>query len=240
MYIICKTDIGRKRDLNEDYVLYFKSKNYNLLIVADGMGGHNGGEVASRLACLSVRDYIYNNYNSIEDKQELLRDAIVYANKQVYETSIENDKLKGMGTTITCCLLTGNSVIVGHVGDSRGYRITKDYIKKITEDHSFVQQLINNGTITPEEAIHHPQKNLITRAIGSDEYVMVDIIEFELLDGEIILLCTDGLTNYISDDEIKTVVLESENPVKDLIDLANERGGADNISVVLAQKEVGR
>lgn len=240
MYIICKTDIGRKRDLNEDYVLYFKSHNYNLIMVADGMGGHNGGEVASKLACLSIRDFVYNNYNSYEDKQELLRDAFVLANKKVYEASVESEKLKGMGTTVTCCLLMGENVVVGHVGDSRGYRITKDYINKFTEDHSFVQQLINNGTITPEEAKHHPQKNLITRAIGADEYVVVDISEFQLNDGEIILLCTDGLTNYISEEEIKIIVLESENPVKALIDLANERGGADNISVVMAQKEVGK
>ncbi|CDF57891.1 Stp1/IreP family PP2C-type Ser/Thr phosphatase [Thermobrachium celere] len=240
MYIFCKTDIGKKRELNEDYVLVFKSPNYQLLIVADGMGGHNGGEVASEIAATSIRQYIFDNFSNTEDKTELLRDAIVFANKEVYRISQQNNKLSGMGTTVTCCLLIGNRAIVGHVGDSRAYRITKDYIIKVTEDHSFVQQLINKGTITQEEAANHPQKNVITRAIGVDEYVIVDIIDFELKDDETILLCTDGLTNYISEGEIKDIVLNESDPVRVLIDKANERGGADNISVIVAQKEVGK
>ncbi|SHF31916.1 MULTISPECIES: Stp1/IreP family PP2C-type Ser/Thr phosphatase [Caloramator] len=240
MYIFCKTDIGKKRELNEDYVLVFKSPNYSLMIVADGMGGHNGGEVASEIASTTIKEYIFNNFSKTEDKLELVRDAIVYANSVVYKISKENDNLRGMGTTITCCLLLDKRAIIGHVGDSRAYRITDDYIIKVTEDHSFVQQLINKGTITKEEAVNHPQKNLITRAIGVDEYVMVDIVDFELKDNEIILLCTDGLTNYISEEEIKEIVLKEKDPIKTLIDTANERGGADNISVIVAQKEVGK
>lgn len=240
MYIFCKTDIGKKRELNEDYVLVFKSPNYSLMIVADGMGGHNGGEVASEIASTSIREYIFKNFNTTEDKLELVRDAIVHANSVVYKVSKQNNNLKGMGTTITCCLLYDKKAIIGHVGDSRAYRITEEYITKVTEDHSFVQQLINKGTITQEEAANHPQKNLITRAIGVDEYVMVDIVDFELKDNEIILLCTDGLTNYISEQEIKEIVLNENDPVKTLIDTANERGGADNISVIIAQKEVGK
>lgn len=238
MYIKCKTDRGRIRERNEDYVLTLRSNYYSLLIAADGMGGHNGGEVASRIASVTVRDFVFQNFSLYDDKEELLRDAILKANEETYKKSQSDEGLRGMGTTLTCCLMLDNWYYIGHVGDSRAYIVDDGGIKKITQDHSFVQQLIDNGSITENEAVNHPNRNVITRSIGTEEHVVIDTKIGSLGAGDVIILCTDGLTGYLSSSEILDIIaLKKEDAVDDLVKLANERGGSDNISVIIARKE---
>lgn len=238
MFIRCKTDRGRIREVNEDYVLTLMSSNYSLLIAADGMGGANAGEVASRMASVAIRNFVFENFNFYKDKEELLRDAIIKSNEETYKRSLEDDRLNGMGTTMTCCLLVDNWYYIGHVGDSRAYVINKNGITKITLDHSYVQQLIDNGSITESEAINHPNRNVITRCIGTEEYVVIDTKIGSFNAKDIMVLCTDGLTGYVNSNEILDIIsLKQEDAVEDLIKLANERGGSDNISVIIARKE---
>lgn len=237
MYIKCKTDVGKVRDINEDYVLSLKGDKYWLLIIADGMGGHNAGEIASRMAATTIRNFVYGNFKDYTDKEELIRDAILKSNSEVFEESCKNDGCKGMGTTITCCLFFEEKLYLGHVGDSRAYIINQYGINKITEDHSFVQQLINNGSITENEAFSHPKRNIITRAIGTERYVIVDTKIFDIENGDLILMCTDGLTSYVNNEELRQIVLDmKENAVEKLVDLAIDRGGRDNISLIIARR----
>lgn len=237
MLIECRTDKGKIRDINEDYITVFKTNKYSLIIVADGMGGHNAGEIASKMASLAIRDYVAENFIVYDDKEELLRDALLKANTIVYKESLNNSEYNGMGTTITCCLISNCDLYFGHVGDSRAYIVNKNGIKKITEDHSFVQELINKGTISENEAFAHPQRNLITRAIGIEEYVAIDT-KHETFDKEdYLLLCTDGLTSYLNNEEIKDIIIQNGlGAVDKFIDIANERGGSDNISVIIAKR----
>jgi PPM family protein phosphatase len=238
MFIKCKTDKGMVRANNQDYVLSFRSSKYTLLIVADGMGGHNAGEIASKLAATTIRDYIFENYLNYEDKEELLRDAIVKSNSIIFENQSENEELRGMGTTSTCCIISNENLYIGHVGDSRAYLIGKEGIRKITIDHSYVQELIKNGSITEDEAQNHPKRNLITRAVGTEQTVIVDTKTETIQNTDIILICSDGLTSYVNNEEICEIVLsEKDEAVEKLVKLANERGGSDNISVIIAGLE---
>ena len=208
MEVFAKTDIGRERELNEDY--YYipdKKSDIQIYILADGMGGYNGGEIASKLATTSVKTYIEKNIKEIahEDKEnivELLKNAIEYANKTVYKKSKENKELEGMGTTLEVCLIYNNRVYIGHIGDSRVYRMRKTVIQKITQDHSYVQKLVKDGTITKEEAVNHPRKNMLMKALGCEETVEPDIIVKSILEEDIIVMTSDGLTNLITDEEI--------------------------------------
>ena len=241
VYIKCKTDKGIKRTNNQDYVLSLRGSKYDLLVVADGMGGHNAGEIASKLAATTIRDFIFENYNAYGDKEELIRDAIVKSNGIIFTQQLNNDDLKGMGTTTTCCIIIGNEVVVGHVGDSRAYIVGEHGIRKITVDHSFVQALIKNGSITEDEAFNHPKRNLITRAVGTEAQVEVDTTKTKIEPSDIIFMCSDGLTSYINNDEIFEIIKDKkENAIEDLVRLANERGGSDNISVIIASQEVER
>jgi PPM family protein phosphatase len=238
VFIKCKTDKGMLRGNNQDYVLSFRSSKYTLLIVADGMGGHNAGEIASKLAATTIRDFIFEKYIKYEDKEELIRDAIIKSNSNIYLEQNENEDLKGMGTTTTCCLILGNNLFIGHVGDSRAYIINSEGIRKITEDHSFVQELIKNGTITEDEAQKHPQRNLITRAVGTEQNIVVDTKIESINNKDIIMICSDGLTSYVNNEEICEIVLNRKvEAVDELVQLANERGGSDNISVIIAGME---
>lgn len=238
MNIKCKTDKGRIRENNQDYVVTLKGKKYILLIVADGMGGHNAGEIASKSACITIRDYIFKNFDGYESIENLIKDSIVAANEEVYKKSLSNKNFNGMGTTVTCSLIYKDNIYIGHVGDSRAYLINKVGIVKITQDHSYVQELIDNGSITEKEAINHPQRNIITRAVGTEMDVTIDIKMMNINKGDYILICTDGLTNYINNDEIFEIVSSNKkNAVDELINLAKERGGSDNISIIIAGKE---
>lgn len=165
-----KSDVGKVREINEDYYSISDSLDeIQLYMLADGMGGYNGGEIASKLAIQSAKSYIENNFKEIEkDKDsiiQLVASSMEYANMVVYEKAQENKELEGMGTTLEICLIYNNRAFIGHVGDSRIYRIRKEFMRKLTQDHSYVQKLVKDGTITKEEAVHHPQKNMLMKAL---------------------------------------------------------------------------
>lgn len=239
MQVFANTDIGRERQVNEDYFYISPEDSFlKVYIIADGMGGYNAGEVASKLATNAVKSYIYKYLDSKENSREqivkLLTDAIEYANTVVYNASISKKELNGMGTTLDVCLIYNNKVYVGHIGDSRVYRIRQNFMRKITKDHSYVQTLIEDGTITKEEAFSHPKKNMLTKALGCAEKVEPDIYVKTFIDGDILLMTTDGLTNMIKEDEICRIIGEDVRlAVNKLIYKANQNGGIDNITVII-------
>lgn len=234
-----KTDKGQVREMNQDY--YYISTSLDevqLYILADGMGGYNGGEIASSLAVQTAKNYIENNFKEIEkDKDsiiQLLGSSMEYANMVVYEKAKENPELQGMGTTLEICLIYNNKVYIGHVGDSRIYRIRKQFIRKLTQDHSYVQKLVKEGTITKEQAQHHPQKNMLMKALGCNAFVEPDVMVKGFLKDDILIMCSDGLTNLVDQTTIFEMASKNiEQATKDLVQLANERGGYDNITVVI-------
>lgn len=232
-----KSDKGKVRKLNEDYAGFLEEKDFKVYIVADGMGGHNAGEVASKLAVDSVIDYI----KSKESLDGALKDSVIYANKRIYELSREEKTYGGMGTTLTACLIRKNVIEIANVGDSCCFGIRDNEIVKLTKDHSLVQELIDLGSITEEEGRNHPKKNIITRALGTDKNVDVDIFTIEVNKYKNFLICSDGLTNEVSKEDALNIVTNSNDlnqASENLISLANERGGRDNITVLLFGGEV--
>ena len=234
-----KSDIGKVREINQDY--YYISDSLDevqLYMLADGMGGYNGGEIASKLAITSAKSYIENNFKQIEkDKESIIQlvgSSMEYANMIVYEKSKEKQELEGMGTTLEICLIYNNKAYIGHVGDSRIYRIRKDVIRKLTKDHSYVQKLIEDKKITREEAKSHPKKNMLTKALGCTPYVEPDIRARNFERGDIFIMCSDGLTNMVDEKRIYELVTQDINKAADeLIKEANEAGGYDNITVII-------
>ena len=200
--------------------------------------GYKGGEVASKLAVESARNYIKNNFsNNFTEKEEILKlvaNAIEYANMVVYEKSKEVQELEGMGTTLEVCLIYNNKAYIGHVGDSRIYRIRKDFIRKLTQDHSYVQKLVKDGTITKEEAETHPKKNMLMKALGCNAFVEPDVSVKGFLREDILIMTSDGLTNMVKQEDIFNIAKGNieKAPIK-LVELANENGGLDNITVVV-------
>lgn len=239
MRILGKTDIGRARDMNQDYFFASEERDLpKLFIVADGMGGYKGGEIASSLAVNITKNYILNNLKDTpRDKESILnlvRSAIEYANLIIYERACEDKDLQDMGTTLDVCLIYNNKLYIGHVGDSRIYRIRKNIMRKLTKDHSYVETLIKDGSITKEEAYNHPKKNMLTKALGCSTLVEPDIMYRAFLKDDIILMCSDGLTNMLKDNEIYKILLDNpENPVEALINKANKLGGYDNITTII-------
>jgi len=239
MKVFAKSDVGKAREINEDY--YFVSEptdEIKIFILADGMGGYNGGEIASKLATSSAKSYIVNNFNKIEHDREsilnLIKNAVEYANMVVYEKSKQDKELDGMGTTLDVCLIYNNKVYIGHVGDSRVYRLRKEFFRRLTTDHSYVQQLLKDGTITKEEAYNHPKKNMLTKALGCTPYVEPDVLVKGFLKGDILLMTSDGLTNMLKDEEIYNIIKNNpESAHEMLVSKANELGGYDNITVVI-------
>ncbi len=223
------TDTGRRRRRNEDsYVL-----DPPLFAVADGMGGAQAGEVASRLAAAAFHEYREADELEPERRVEAL---VQEANRRVYERSREDANASGMGTTVTAALVEGDSVAIAHVGDSRAYRIRGDALEQLTEDHSLVADLMRSGRLTPEEAEAHPQRSVITRALGTDPEVDVDTFAVGLKPDDVFLLCSDGLTTMVPDEEILRIVHESsslDRAARALVKAANKRGGEDNVTVVL-------
>lgn len=237
MKAFAKTDIGKAREINQDYYYISTTDKLNLYILADGMGGYNGGEVASKLAIDSVKKYIENNFEKEKETKEsilnLIKSAIEYANIIVYEKSKEVKELEGMGTTLDVCLIYNNKIFIGHVGDSRIYRIRQNVMRKLTKDHSYVQKLIEDGTITREEAMTHPKKNMLMKALGCTPYVEPDVRARNYIVGDILIMCSDGLTNMVKEEEIyKTVIEDAVEAPKKLIEQANKLGGYDNITVI--------
>lgn len=229
------TDKGNVRELNEDFLSYCREDEFSIYVVGDGMGGHNAGEVASKRAVESIICFIKENYGVVP-LDSLLKDAILHANAKIYNMSQESTGLSGMGTTITAILEVKNMVYIANVGDSACFGINENGIKKLTKDHSLVQELIDSGCITEGEAKKHPRKNIITRAIGTNSNVDVDVSKVDRHEYKAYLLCTDGLSNDVDEDEIWKKVIKAEdfdNACKDLVEMAKERGGRDNITVLV-------
>lgn len=233
------SDVGNYRPINEDSVGYYVDNNIGIYVIADGMGGHNAGEVASKLAVNTIIEYFKKHIDFKELKIEL-ENAIRHANEKIYELSKENNKMDGMGTTVTACLTRGKEAVIANVGDSSCYVIHKDdKIKKITKDHSLVQQLLDNGSITEEEALCHPNKNIITRALGTYATVEVDTFTLDLNNIEKLILCSDGLTNDVTPREMYDIIIKNSNEesCRLLVELSKKKGGRDNISVIVFEGE---
>lgn len=229
------TDIGNYRETNEDFVDYDITREYGFYIVCDGIGGHRAGEIASREAVELIKNYIREFYNR-SIAPHILESAIQKANREVFRMSSENESYSGMGTTITCALDVGNEVYVAHAGDSSAYLIKDDRIAKLTRDHSLVQEMVDGGTLTEEEMVHHPQKNIITRSLGTHDELKLDILEVEKEHFDHMLLCTDGLTDYVTQEEMLAAHLaqpDKKKFVEQLVDLAKARGSQDNISLLI-------
>ena len=232
------TDIGRKREINQDYVFATDEtigNLPNLLVVADGMGGHRAGDFASRFTVEVLAEEVQNCQET--HPETILGNSIQAANERLLEEAEKDNRLEGMGTTLVAATIMDHVLYFANVGDSRLYLINKE-IRQLSKDHSMVEEMVRLGGLTEEEAKHHPDKNIITRAIGVKQKVEPDFFEYRLKGGDIILMCSDGLTNMVDDDEIFQIVKSARDiveAVESLIQRANENGGSDNIGVVLAQ-----
>lgn len=235
------SDKGRVRDLNEDSyrVITGQKEVPNTFIIADGMGGHSSGEVASDMAVEFAKNYILNNSKLFSNEESILDEIKVLmeeANKAIYEKASKSKETLGMGTTFIIAIALNNKLYIGHVGDSRVYLIRNDSIKRLTIDHSYIEELVKNGSITREEAQNHPKKNIITRALGSNNNVLVDTLSSCIDENDIFVLCTDGLTNMLPEYKIMEIILENDDlndSCNELVKLANEKGGDDNITIII-------
>ena len=238
----CLTDVGVKRNMNQDFV-YASDEPVgplpNLYIVADGMGGHNAGDFASRCAVETMVGYI--EHTPQQGAVPVLREAITRANSAILAQSLSDRSMEGMGTTVVAACVIGDSLYVANVGDSRLY-VMDDRIEQITKDHSLVEEMVRLGTIRKEEARNHPEKNIITRAVGVRNSVKIEFFDVGLNPGDKVLLCSDGLTNMVEDRQILRLVDAQESleeAVQTLVDTANKNGGNDNISVILLEPMAG-
>ena len=236
------TDVGMKREINEDSI--FLDAGLGLLILADGMGGHASGEVASAMAVASIQDALGLvdgarpdwTETGGEQLQEKIDTATVAANAAIHSAAGMDARYQGMGTTVVLAICNGKSLVYGHVGDSRLYRLRKGSLKQLTRDHSLISDLVEKGFYTEEEAKSATQKNVITRALGNEDTVKVDTAQTSLKKGDIYLLCSDGLTDLVDDEEIAEIIENRSSldaACKALVDSANASGGKDNVSVIL-------
>jgi serine/threonine protein phosphatase PrpC len=224
-----RTDPGRRRRRNEDAYVVAPP----LFAVADGMGGAQAGEVAARLATAAFREY--HEADELPGEERLAA-IIQEANRRIYERARVDTEVSGMGTTVTAALLEAGRIVIGHVGDSRAYRLRSGRLEQLTDDHSLVADLVRGGRISPQEAETHPQRSVITRALGTDPEVDVDSLAVDAESGDVYLICSDGLTTMIGDEEILAILGRAkslESAGKDLVKAANRRGGEDNVTVVL-------
>jgi PPM family protein phosphatase len=223
-----RTDVGRQRSVNEDSLVLAPP----FFAVADGMGGAKAGEVASAMAAGTFE----GESDSGEPAEAQLTRILREANRRIYELAVSDDSHRGMGTTVTAAKVTGDEVSLGHVGDSRAYRLRDGELEQVTRDHSLVAELERSGQITPEAAEHHPQRSIITRALGPEPDVQVDTYTLAGRDGDLFLICSDGLTSMISDEELGSILRSSdslEEAAESLVRAANQSGGKDNITVVM-------
>ncbi|HSR62552.1 MAG TPA: Stp1/IreP family PP2C-type Ser/Thr phosphatase [Gammaproteobacteria bacterium] len=252
--IVNVSDVGRKRPHNEDSTA--SNSDIGIFVLADGMGGYKAGEVASAIAVMTILDDVGTGLKKVPSgsgnggigggfsyHSDLVKKAIDHANSNIYQLAQSESDCEGMGTTVVIGLVCGDRISIGNVGDSRLYRLRNNQFEQITKDHSLIQELIDRGFYTPEEAAEKTPRNLVTRALGLDAGVEVDIIEDQVLPGDIYLLCSDGLNDMVNDEEIHlTLSKYSANLVRaadELVRMANSNGGKDNISVVLVRvKEI--
>ncbi len=232
-----ETDVGNKRTFNEDSVGYYEEEDFGIFVIADGMGGHNAGEVASKIAIDTIIEYVINHKKD-RSEEEILNEAILSANRKIYRESLLNESCNGMGTTLVGAFVRGNNLTMVNIGDSRGYILKDGQLVKVTKDHSLVQELLDNGTITNEEAKNHPNKNVITRALGTNPVVTADYYSLDIRGVSKILLCSDGLTNEVSEEDIFRVLQGyNDNQCMELINMSKKNGGRDNISIIIFKGE---
>jgi protein phosphatase len=245
--VVRLTDVGKVRDHNEDAVA--SDLSIGLLALADGMGGYRAGEVASEIAVLLIASEITQSLldkshagqasSDLRPEAQLLVNAVARANAAIYQISQDQPQCAGMGTTLVAGVFADNKLVVGHIGDSRMYRLRASQLTQLTEDHSLVQEQINAGLITQEQAKISSNKNLVTRALGIETEVELELQQFDVEIGDYYLLCSDGLSDLVSDTEIAEILLEANGNIthaaNQLIHTANEHGGVDNISVMLAK-----
>ncbi|WP_099203062.1 Stp1/IreP family PP2C-type Ser/Thr phosphatase [Miniphocaeibacter massiliensis] len=240
MQIYSSTDIGLQRKLNEDYYDNYVTDDFALMVVADGMGGHNAGEIASELAVKSFIYFFKENLDKFDNYQDLIKECISYSNGIIYDESHNNEDLLNMGTTIVVALVKGNSLYIANVGDSRAYFLNEYGFRQLSKDHSLVNDLLLSGTITEEEARNYVQKNVITKSLGAEEKVEPEMLAIDIEKNDMVLLCTDGLNGMLEDFEIQEILkkdLTLEEKVNELIDLSLDRGGFDNITISLLEIE---
>lgn len=245
MFVGVCSDVGKMRDVNQDSFYRCEMKDFPLFVVADGMGGHKAGEIASRIVIQTVEEMVNAHKDEILSNDleitKFIKDTLVLSNNKVFEESNSVAEYKGMGTTVTMAFIRDYKLYIGHIGDSRAYLLRGNEIVQLTQDHSLVAELVRNGSITEKEAVNHPQKNIITRALGTDFEIEIDISSREVQDGDIVLLCSDGLTNMVTDDMVKDIILRPDDiqtRCNLLIKTANKFGGHDNITAILI--EVGK
>ncbi|KDE24643.1 protein phosphatase [Bacillus subtilis] len=242
MLTALKTDTGKIRQHNEDDAGIFKGKDeFILAVVADGMGGHLAGDVASKMAVKAMGEK-WNEAETIptapSECEKWLIQQILSVNSKIYDHAQAHEECQGMGTTIVCALFTGKTVSVAHIGDSRCYLLQDGDFVQVTEDHSLVNELVRTGEISREDAEHHPRKNVLTKALGTDQSVSIDTRSFDIEPGDKLLLCSDGLTNKVEGTELKDILQSDSAPqekVNLLVDKANQNGGEDNITAVLLE-----
>lgn len=238
------TDPGKVRSHNEDSVTIINNdKQEFVLAIADGMGGHKAGEVASTIAIEHIRNSFYklDTMGTKEEAIEWLRKIVKEINAEIFAYAKDNPESKGLGTTLVIAIKTNDYILYGNIGDSSGYVIKNNTIHKVTKDHTYVGMLLNNGRLTEEEALNHPGKNLLTRALGANDPIEIDIFDVDTsVKG--LFLCSDGLTNMLTDEQIEKILnsnLQIEEAVIKLVKKANSRGGTDNISIEYLKKESG-
>lgn len=246
---IVKSHVGHVREVNEDYADVFVSEDGHILlaVVADGMGGHQAGDVASKMTVEMLQSSFEGVSSQAEsfEWQHWLKQTIIAANRLIYEHSQKDDELHGMGTTVVACIFLEKRFVVAHVGDSRMYIYDGQQMSMLTEDHSLVQELIQSGQISEDEAVIHPQRNVITRALGTEKEIEVDVHEFDYTNYAQankmrFLLCSDGLTGMVKEDVISRTLAQEdklERQASQLLDLALSGGGDDNITIVLIEKD---
>lgn len=232
------SDTGLVRTNNEDYFYVPESLEKPLFIVADGIGGQNYGEIASKMAVKTIVDNIkeHSYYGSLDELEEDFVKSITLTNETVFSKSNSNENFKGMGTTLTILYFFGESILIGHVGDSRVYAIGDKKIKQLTDDDTYVNSLVNMGAISQNEAEVHPKRNIITNAIGTDIKADISLVQYNYTEGEYILMCTDGLTDMVSNEEIYETIMKYKNPKmikEELLKLAINAGGKDNITFII-------
>lgn len=239
------TDAGKVREHNEDSVIIVKNNNKEyLLAVADGMGGHQDGETASSIPIEYLRN-AFLEYESIGDKANavnFMREKVKKINEMIFDYANNHEESKGMGTTLVAAILTDDYLVFGNIGDSSGYVLKDDKLFKVTKDHTLVNLLINTGELTEEEAKKHPKKNVLMRALGANDPIEIDIFDVET-EIQAIMLCSDGLTNMLDEEQITKVLTTKELTIEEkilrLIKKSNNRGGSDNISIAYLLKESG-